>query len=62
MSETLMNLSNPYVGERRAGTVGLPLPGVSIRLLGPGGKVSCRRGNRGGLSARTKRISRLLAS
>src|SRR5581483_4075768 len=33
MSETLMNISNPYVGERRAGTVGLPLPGVSVRLL-----------------------------
>jgi malonyl-CoA/methylmalonyl-CoA synthetase len=33
MSETLMNMSNPYVGERRAGTVGLPLPGVSVRLL-----------------------------
>ena len=37
MSETLMNLSNPYVGERRAGTVGLPLPGVSARLLDPDG-------------------------
>ncbi len=33
MTETLMNTSNPYVGERRAGTVGLPLPGVSVRLL-----------------------------
>jgi malonyl-CoA/methylmalonyl-CoA synthetase len=33
MTETLMNTSNPYAGERRAGTVGLPLPGVSIRLL-----------------------------
>jgi malonyl-CoA/methylmalonyl-CoA synthetase len=33
MSETLMNMSNPYVGERRPGTVGLPLPGVSVRLL-----------------------------
>jgi malonyl-CoA/methylmalonyl-CoA synthetase len=32
MSETLMNISNPYIGERRAGTVGLPLPGVSVRL------------------------------
>lgn len=32
MSETLMITSNPYVGERRAGTVGLPLPGVSARL------------------------------
>jgi malonyl-CoA/methylmalonyl-CoA synthetase len=33
MSETFMNMSNPYVGERRAGSVGLPLPGVSVRLL-----------------------------
>jgi malonyl-CoA/methylmalonyl-CoA synthetase len=33
MSETLMNMSNPYVGERRPGSVGLPLPGVSVKLL-----------------------------
>ncbi|MEO8371894.1 MAG: AMP-binding protein [Candidatus Solibacter sp.] len=33
MSENLMNISNPYVGERRAGSVGLPLPGVSVRLV-----------------------------
>jgi len=33
MTETLMNMSNPYAGERRAGTVGLPLPGISVRLL-----------------------------
>jgi malonyl-CoA/methylmalonyl-CoA synthetase len=33
MSETFMNLSNPYTGERRPGSVGLPLPGVSVRLL-----------------------------
>jgi len=33
MSETIMNISNPYEGERRAGTVGFPLPGVSVRLL-----------------------------
>ena len=32
LSETGMNLSNPYHGERRAGTVGLPLPGVEVRL------------------------------
>jgi malonyl-CoA/methylmalonyl-CoA synthetase len=30
MTETLMNTSNPYVGERRAGTVGFALPGVEI--------------------------------
>jgi malonyl-CoA/methylmalonyl-CoA synthetase len=33
MSEALMIISNPYEGERRAGTVGSPLPGVSVRLL-----------------------------
>jgi malonyl-CoA/methylmalonyl-CoA synthetase len=38
MSETLMNMSNPYAGERRAGTVGLPLPGVSVRLLDSSGR------------------------
>ncbi|MCW5979829.1 MAG: AMP-binding protein [Bryobacteraceae bacterium] len=32
MTETLMNISNPYDGERRPGTVGLPLPGVAVRL------------------------------
>jgi malonyl-CoA/methylmalonyl-CoA synthetase len=37
MSETLMLISNPYEGERRAGTVGSPLPGVSVRLVSPNG-------------------------
>lgn len=32
MTETNMNTSNPYDGERRAGTVGFPLPGVELRL------------------------------
>ena len=32
MTETLMLVSNPYDGERRAGSVGLPLPGVELRL------------------------------
>jgi malonyl-CoA/methylmalonyl-CoA synthetase len=32
MTETLMNIGNPYVGERRPGSVGLPLPGVSAAL------------------------------
>lgn len=31
MTETNMNTSNPYEGERRAGTVGFPLPGVEAR-------------------------------
>ena len=33
MSEALMILGNPYDGERRAGTVGPPLPGVVARLV-----------------------------
>jgi malonyl-CoA/methylmalonyl-CoA synthetase len=32
MTETVMLVSNPYEGERRPGTVGFPLPGVSVRL------------------------------
>ncbi len=32
MTETVMNVSNPYDGERRPGSVGLPLPGVELRL------------------------------
>jgi malonyl-CoA/methylmalonyl-CoA synthetase len=32
MTETNMIASNPYDGDRRAGTVGFPLPGVSLRI------------------------------
>ncbi|WP_417692490.1 malonate--CoA ligase [Roseibium sp.] len=35
MTETNMNTSNPYDGERRPGTVGFPLPGVSVRIADP---------------------------
>ncbi|MBL4767840.1 MAG: malonyl-CoA synthase [Rhodobacteraceae bacterium] len=35
MTETNMNASNPYDGERRAGTVGFPLPGVEIKITDP---------------------------
>lgn len=38
MSETLVNISNPYVGERRPGSVGLPIAGVSVRLLNADGQ------------------------
>jgi malonyl-CoA/methylmalonyl-CoA synthetase len=32
MTETLMNTSNPYDGVRKPGSVGLPLPGIEIRV------------------------------
>jgi len=32
MTETNMNTSNPYDGDRRAGTVGFPLPGVEVKV------------------------------
>ena len=35
MTETNMNTSNPYNGERRAGTVGQPLPGVDLKIADP---------------------------
>lgn len=35
MTETNMNTSNPYDGERRAGTVGFPLPGVELKIGSP---------------------------
>ncbi|MDF1728479.1 MAG: AMP-binding protein, partial [Sulfitobacter sp.] len=35
MTETNMNTSNPYEGERRAGTVGFPLPDVDLKVTDP---------------------------
>jgi malonyl-CoA/methylmalonyl-CoA synthetase len=35
MTETGMNTSNPYEGDRVPGTVGLPLPGVEVRIANP---------------------------
>ena len=37
MTECGMSTSNPLDGERRAGTVGLPLPGVDLRVTGDDG-------------------------
>ena len=39
MTETNMNTSNPHDGERRAGTVGFPLPGVELRVMAEGAEV-----------------------
>lgn len=39
MTETNMSTSNPYDGERRAGTVGFPLPGVEAKVMAEGAEV-----------------------
>ncbi|MER0236883.1 malonyl-CoA synthase [Fulvimarina sp. MAC8] len=38
MTETNMSTSNPYDAERRAGTVGFPLKGTELRIVGEDGK------------------------
>jgi malonyl-CoA/methylmalonyl-CoA synthetase len=40
MTETNMNTSNPYDGERRAGTVGFPLPDVELKITVEGRSVA----------------------
>lgn len=39
MTETGMNTSNPVTGDRIAGTVGLPLPGVEARIVDENNKI-----------------------
>ncbi|MBV9978004.1 MAG: malonyl-CoA synthase [Hyphomicrobiales bacterium] len=47
MTETNMNTSNPYVGERIAGTVGYPLPGVTLRIAEPESGAALPKGSIG---------------
>ncbi|ASP23164.1 2,3-dihydroxybenzoate-AMP ligase [Antarctobacter heliothermus] len=51
MTETNMSTSNPYDGDRRAGTVGLPLPGVEAKVCDDTGS-ELPRGEIGGLEVR----------
>ncbi len=52
MTETNMNASNPYDGDRIAGTVGLPLPGVDIRVVGMENGAALPAGETGMLEVR----------
>lgn len=45
MTETAMLVSNPVDGERRPGRVGLPLPGVALRLDGEPAEIQVRGPN-----------------
>ncbi|MEH6516861.1 MAG: malonyl-CoA synthase [Halioglobus sp.] len=51
MTETSMNTSNPLNGLRRAGTVGLPLPNVDVRVVGEDG-ATLGTGKNGALQVR----------
>lgn len=52
MTETNMNTSNPYQGERRAGTVGFPLPGIEIRIADPDTGKELTQGETGSIEVR----------
>ena len=62
MSEALMIMSNPYEGERRPGTVGPPLPGVSARIVGRRRERAGRRRGRRGRDSVAASLLRVLAT
>ena len=52
MTETNMNTSNPYEGARIAGTVGMPLPGVELKICDPETGAELPRGEIGVIEVR----------
>lgn len=58
MTETNMNTSNPYDGERRAGTVGFALPGVEIKICDPETGATLPQGEIGVLEVRGPNVFR----
>ena len=56
MTETNMNTSNPYEGNRRAGTVGFPLPNIDIRITDPESAVELANGEIGILEVKGPNI------
>jgi malonyl-CoA/methylmalonyl-CoA synthetase len=55
MTEIGMGISNPYEGERRAGYIGLPLPGVAVRLVNEG-KPVVQEGEPGEIQVRGENV------
>ena len=47
MSETGMNFSNPLRGRRKPGSIGLPLPGLEVRIVNPDTGVDVAPGQTG---------------
>ena len=57
MTETVMNLGNPLVGERRAGSVGLPFEGVEVRIADPKSNVVLEQGETGEIMLRGPNVT-----
>jgi malonyl-CoA/methylmalonyl-CoA synthetase len=58
MTETNMNTSNPYDGDRVPGTVGFPLPGVDLRVVDPETGVPMPPGDIGMIEVRGPNVFR----
>ncbi len=58
MTETNMNTSNPYDGERRAGTVGFPLPDVELKVTDPENGEALPQGEIGMIEVRGPNVFR----
>jgi malonyl-CoA/methylmalonyl-CoA synthetase len=58
MTETGMNISNPLDGERRMGSVGLPLPGVEARIVDPDSEAALPDGEVGAVQVRGPNVFR----
>jgi malonyl-CoA/methylmalonyl-CoA synthetase len=52
MTETNMNISNPYDGDRIPGSIGFPLPGVEIRIADPQSGLALPQGEVGVIEIR----------
>jgi len=59
MSETGMNFSNPIHGKRIPGSIGLPLPGLQVRIVDPDSHNDVTEGDVGELWLKSESISAL---
>lgn len=57
MSETGMNFSNPLIGTKKPGSIGLPLPDLEVRIVNPESCVEVPRGETGEIWLRSPSIT-----
>ncbi len=57
MSETGMNFSNPLHGEKKPGSIGLPLPGLEVRIVDPESSLDVEPGQVGEFWLKSDSIS-----